>query len=84
VPGQDGIAASLVDDDGVGVQMTWDRRSPWVQVHTTDAPDSAVHRRCLALEPMTCPPDAFASGTDVITLGPGDSADWGCRLSALG
>jgi len=83
-PGADGVAASLLDDAGVGVRMSWDRRSPWVQVHTTDAPDSPVHRRCLAVEPMTCPPDAFASGTDVITLEPGGSAGWGCRLSAVG
>jgi aldose 1-epimerase len=76
--------ARLVDRDGVGVQMGWDDGSPWVQVHTTDAPESPVHRRCLAVEPMTCPPNAFASGTDVISLDPGGVATWHCTLSAVG
>jgi aldose 1-epimerase len=78
-----GATATLVADDGSGVRMSWDQRSPWVQVHTTDSPGSLVHRRCLAVEPMTCPPDAFNSGTDIIRLAPGESAGWSCALSAV-
>jgi aldose 1-epimerase len=81
----DGAAsATLVDDDGRGVRMSWDRRSPWVQVHTTDVPGGRVHRRCLAVEPMTCPPDAFNSGIDVLRLAPRESAAASCSLSAVG
>jgi aldose 1-epimerase len=39
------------------------------------------HRRSVAIEPMTCPPDAFRSGRDLIVLAPGQtwSASWGIR-----
>ncbi len=79
-----GARASLVDQHGDGVQMTWDDRSRWVQVHTTDLPGSPLHRRGLALEPMTCPPDAFNSGTDLIALDPGGRAGWRSALAAVG
>ncbi len=51
----------------------------WLQVYTGDtlAPDR--QRRGLAVEPMTCPPNAFRDGTDVLTLVPGASVthQWG-------
>ncbi|BDZ40362.1 aldose 1-epimerase family protein [Microbacterium suwonense] len=78
----DGIAeARLVTDSGEGVAMTWDERCPWVQVHTADTPDPATSRRGLAVEPMTCPPDAFNSGVDLVVLEPGvaHSASWSIR-----
>lgn len=65
--------------DGSGVAMTWDERCPWVQVHTADTPSvPSTHRIGLAVEPMTCPPDAFNSGTDLIVLPPASSsaASW--------
>jgi aldose 1-epimerase len=36
-------------------------------------------RRAVAVEPMTCPPDAFRSDRDVITLAPGQTwtGAWG-------
>ena len=42
-----------------------------------------VARRSIAVEPMTCPPNAFRSGESVITLDPGDafSAEWGIECS---
>jgi aldose 1-epimerase len=67
-----------------GVECTWDPAVlPWVQVHTGDLPDSRETRRGLALEPMTCPPDAFRSGRDVVTLAPGESWQASWRLSRL-
>jgi aldose 1-epimerase len=38
-----------------------------------------VNRRSLAVEPMTCPPNAFRSGEAVIVLEPGASieSEWG-------
>jgi len=38
-----------------------------------------VNRRALAVEPMTCPPDAFRTGDSVIRLAPGETATgaWG-------
>jgi len=49
---------------------------PYVMVFTGDLP--AVNRGGLAVEPMTCPPNAFRSGESLVTLEPGDShvATW--------
>lgn len=75
----EGRAALLLRDPaGNGVGMSWDRTCPWLQVHTADKPDPLTRRRGLAVEPMTCPPDAFNSGTDLVRLEPGaeHSAGW--------
>jgi aldose 1-epimerase len=53
---------------------------PYVQVFTGDTlADRDRRRRGLAVEPMSCPPDAFRSGTGVVALAPGDThgARWG-------
>lgn len=52
----------LVDAAGSGVAMEWDAACPWVQIHTADVdgdPATEGYRRGLAVEPMTCAPDAF-------------------------
>ena len=41
----------------------------WLQLFTGEA----VGRTALAVEPMTCPPDAFRTGQDLIVLNPGES-----------
>ncbi|WP_410753037.1 aldose-1-epimerase [Citrobacter youngae] len=41
---------------------------PWLQVYTGEK----LARRGLAVEPMTCPPDAFNSGISLIHLAPGE------------
>ena len=74
----------LVTADGSGVGLAWDEGCPWVQVHTADTPAvPATHRIGLAVEPMTCPPDAFNSRVDLVTLAPGatHAASW--RLFAV-
>ena len=49
----------------------------------TGDPLPDVNRRAIAVEPMTCPPNAFRSGTDLITLEPGASwtGAWGMRAT---
>ena len=47
----------------------------------TGDPLPDVDRRSLAVEPMTCPPNAFRSGEALISLEPGEDwrycfADW--------
>ncbi|MDQ0642890.1 aldose 1-epimerase family protein [Microbacterium murale] len=81
----DGAAeVRVVAKDGHGVALSWDERCPWVQVHTADLPDGAAnHRIGLAVEPMTCPPDAFNSGVDLIVLDPGAEASASWRFSAV-
>jgi aldose 1-epimerase len=69
--------------DGSGVAMTWDAACTWVQVHTADRPAPESTRIGLAVEPMTCPPDAFNSGTDLVVLQPGASHTAGWTISAL-
>lgn len=66
---------------GTGVEITADERCPWLQVHTGDRPEPEHDRKGLAVEPMTCPPDAFRSGTDVVRLEPGarHEAAWTIR-----
>ncbi|WP_337589584.1 aldose epimerase family protein [Arthrobacter sp. ERGS1:01] len=74
-----GPVPRLVLSDPVGTQvgMSWDDGCPWLQIHTADKADGSASRLGLAAEPMTCPPDAFNSGTDVIVLAPGDThAAW--------
>ena len=52
---------------------------PYLMVFSGDtlAPDR--RRRGLAVEPMTCPPNAFRSGDGLIVLDPGQSwsGSWG-------
>ncbi|WP_233191502.1 MULTISPECIES: aldose 1-epimerase family protein [unclassified Cryobacterium] len=75
----DGVATvELRDTDGSGVAMSWGTDCPWLQIHTADLPTPGMNRLGLAVEPMTCAPDAFNSGTDLIWLSPGAShrASW--------
>ena len=71
--------ARVVAESGDGSRRTlWvDDRYPYVMVFTGDIP--AVQRRGLAVEPMTCPPNAFRSGDALVTLEPDEShtAVWG-------
>lgn len=75
----DGTSALVVTDpSGTHVGMRWDASCPWLQIHTADKPGPAISRRGLAVEPMTCPPDAFNSRIDLVALEPGAShaASW--------
>ena len=71
---EDGTArAVLTGPDGAATVMEWDPVAlPWVQVCTADRPEPHLHRAGLAVEPMTCPPDALRSGTGLVHLAPGE------------
>ena len=58
--------------DGSGRTLWVDERYPYVMVFTGDIP--SVQRRALAVEPMTCPPNAFRSSDAVVLLEP--DASW--------
>ncbi|PRY49067.1 aldose 1-epimerase [Geodermatophilus tzadiensis] len=79
----DGVAeVRLVDASGRGAVLWLDASYGWLQVFTGDVVEPAARRRHgLAVEPMTCPPDAFRTGTGVRRLEPGESttATWGIR-----
>jgi aldose 1-epimerase len=73
--------ANLRGPDGAGLSMWADEAFGWWQVFTGDTLTPPRQRRAVAIEPMTCPPDAFRSGRDLIVLAPGQTwrGSWGVR-----
>jgi len=72
----------LTGADGRCVELWVDERYTHLEVFTGDTLADTRRRRGLAVEPMTCPPNAFQSGEDLIRLEPGQSltSRWGVRL----
>jgi aldose 1-epimerase len=68
---------------GHGVQMKFDKNAKWIQIHTADRDGSPYGRRALAVEPMSCPPDAFNTGLDLIILKPNDEHSMIWEISAI-
>lgn len=80
---EDGRAtATLVRADGHRVELWVDEHHPLLEIYTGDTLDPARRRRGLGVEPMTCPPNAFQSGENLIELEPGGeiTTRWGVRL----
>jgi aldose 1-epimerase len=79
---QDGLARVELRDPDRGMQVSlWvDQSYPYLMLFTGD-PLPDVNRRCLAVEPMTCPPNAFRTGDALIRLEPGSSftGAWGIK-----
>ena len=75
--------ARLEAPDGRGVVLWADAAYGYAQVFTGDTLPPALRRRGVAVEPMTCPPDAFNApdprAVGVVVLEPGDEheATWG-------
>jgi len=78
-----GSTVTLTAPDGTGVAVWADGSFRWWQVFTGDTLPAGRRRRAVAVEPMTCPPDAFRSGRDVITLAPGEPWQASWRLTAM-
>lgn len=74
---------TLVDADGVGASMTWDHSCPWLQLCIPGDRFPRLTRQALAVEPMTCPPDAFRSGIDLIVLEPAASHSFRLTISPV-
>jgi aldose 1-epimerase len=57
----------------------------WLQAFTGDPLGPDRRRRAVAIEPMTCPPNAFVTGTDLLTIAPGDSVthQWGLQTTRV-
>ena len=81
-----GERATTVDlsrpDGSTSVSLWADQKFPYLMIytgHSLDPPER--RRRGLAVEPMTCPPNAFRSGRDLVRLDPGGtwSGTWGIR-----
>jgi aldose 1-epimerase len=73
----------LIAADGARVELWMDERYSFVELYTGDT--LAPHRRRggLAVEPMTCAPNAFRSAEGLARLEPGASltSRWGVRLA---
>jgi aldose 1-epimerase len=65
-------------DQGPWVSLWVDESYPYLMVFTGD-PLADVRRRSLAIEPMTCPPNAFRTGVGLIRLeaGAAVTSTWG-------
>lgn len=91
---RDGLGRARVrvtDPSGTGVELAFGSACPWVQVYTGDLPGGPAqpgHRGGLAVEPMTCAPDAFNAAdhpydSDLIVLAPGEATEASWRISAI-
>lgn len=78
----DGRAWASLDVPGgvTGAALWADSGFGYFMVYTGDTlEDVSRRRRAVAIEPMTCPPNALRTGKDVVALAPGQewSASWG-------
>jgi aldose 1-epimerase len=66
--------------DGPTISLWLDETYPYLQLFTGDSQPS-VARRSIAVEPMTCAPNAFRTGEGLLTLEPGASttSTWGIQ-----
>lgn len=70
-------SVTLSDPDS-GARATLSGDTPWMQLYT----GAAIGRTALAVEPMTCPPNAFVTGQNLVVLEPGQSHETSFRVSA--
>jgi aldose 1-epimerase len=87
VPDADGrVRTVLRAPDGTGTVLWTEPAFRWVQVFTADPSHDQAYPgrgRALAVEPMTCPPDAFNSRIDMMVLEPGEERSMRCGMSVL-
>lgn len=81
---EDGLARARLEDPVTGraVEVWMDDRFRYLMCFTGDTVgEEELRRTAVALEPMTCPPDAFRSGRDLVVLEPGETweGSWGIR-----
>jgi len=77
----DGLAWVRLSAGAAGTSLWADAGYRWLQVFTGDPLEPEHRRTALAVEPMTCPPNAFVSGEDLLVLEPKEavSCRWGIR-----
>lgn len=76
---------SLRGTDARTVTAWVDNSYPYLEVFTGDTLTPGRARQSLGVEPMTAPPDALQSGTDLVRLPPGQTRRhrWGVRLDPV-
>jgi aldose 1-epimerase len=75
----DGRAWVRLSDGEHAVALWAGEGHPWLEIYTRDEVTDETWRTGLGAEPMTCPPNAFVTGVDLIALKPGEetSGVWG-------
>ncbi len=83
--GADGRVRARLTDARTQVTLWAGPGYEWLQVFTGDTLDPSHRRKAVAIEPMTCPPNAFVSGVDLLMLEPGDSVThtWGIEVTPI-
>jgi aldose 1-epimerase len=68
--------------DGAVSALWVDQTYPYIELYTGDTLAPSRRRLGLGAEPMTCPPNAFQTGQQVVVLEPGESfrSCWGAIL----
>jgi aldose 1-epimerase len=82
--GADGRAWAYLAADGAAggrVGLWAGEGYPWLQVFTGDPLGPDRRRKAIAIEPMTCPPNAFVTADDLLVIEPGDEVThtWGIQ-----
>lgn len=67
--------------EGARVGLWADQGYRWLQVFTGDPLGEDLRRKAVAIEPMTCPPNAFVTSEDLLVLQPGEAVThtWGIQ-----
>jgi aldose 1-epimerase len=73
----------LINESKLGVELEFDESTKWIQVHTADREGKEDARMAVAIEPMSCPPDAFNSGLDLITLAPNERHSFSLKIKQI-
>ncbi len=79
----DGSSTTVVlrdSESGRVATLVADASYRWLQVFSGDALPTGA-REALAVEPMSCPPNAFRSGVDLVILEPGETHTAGFTLA---
>jgi aldose 1-epimerase len=76
------VTVRLGCPDGRTVELWAGEGYELIELYTGDTLAPARRRRGLAVEPMSCPPNALASGEGLVVLEPGErhTSSWGVRL----
>ena len=80
----DGRAWAYLAAGGTRVGLWAGQGYRWLQVFTGDPLGPGRRRKAVAVEPMTCPPNAFVTGDDLLVLQPGETIThtWGIQAFA--
>ena len=77
----EGRAWAHLSGRGARVSLWAGQGYQWLQAFTGDSLGPDRRRKAVAIEPMTCPPNAFVTGEDLLVLEPGQAVThtWGIQ-----